>query len=139
MHKGLPIRKKSEISVKETTINNGLAKLAEAEKDIAKKSQEMQVQVVEDINHDHILNILFFLDLLNCSDILKMIQEKNFHIFYLIYALILYNSMFYILDNIILFDFHYKLFDNVNNKYNFYIISFYFYIYVILWNIYDNE
>ena len=41
------IRKKAEISVKETTINNGLAKLAEAEKDIAKKSQEMQVQVVE--------------------------------------------------------------------------------------------
>ena len=41
------IKKKAEISVKETTINNGLAKLAEAEKDIAKKSQEMQVQVVE--------------------------------------------------------------------------------------------
>ena len=41
------IKKKEAISVKETTINNGLAKLAEAEKDIAKKSAEMQVQVVE--------------------------------------------------------------------------------------------
>jgi dynein heavy chain len=41
------ISKKEEISKKETTINTGLAKLAEAEKDIAKKSAEMQVQVVE--------------------------------------------------------------------------------------------
>ena len=41
------IAKKEEISKKETTINNGLAKLAEAEVDIAKKSKEMEVQVAE--------------------------------------------------------------------------------------------
>ena len=41
------IKKKAEISFKETTINNGLAKLPKAENNIAKKSQEMQVQVVE--------------------------------------------------------------------------------------------
>ena len=41
------IRKFDEISKKETTINNGLAKLKEAEADIAEKNKEMEKKVIE--------------------------------------------------------------------------------------------